>query len=43
MRRTRSTKAKEVLNNFVATLFKANPSLEERKPLIVNCQSKLKE
>ena len=37
MTRARSKKAKEALNNFVATLFEASPSLEELKPKIVNC------
>ena len=37
MTRARSKKAKEALNNFVATLFEASPSLEEPKPKMVNC------
>ena len=37
MTRARSKKAKEALNNLVATLFEAGPSLEELKPKMVNC------
>ena len=37
MTRARSKKAKEALNNFVATLFEAGPRLEELKPKMVNC------
>ena len=41
MTRARAKKAKEALNNFVATLFEVGPNLEELKPKMVNCLSQI--
>ena len=41
MTRARAKKAKEALNNFVATVFEVGSSLEELKPKMVNCLSQI--